>query len=797
MIQTKYKIAFAMLCSGVGFCCGAVEPYWLIYQDYGVDRIDRSRHYSSLAEACTIFTQLYADVPLSYTPFVNGPDSGGCEDDRYPASYMNVNLQRYCAPGINASDVRCIPVPIDPAPPSCGAAAGNPLIGNPISLVSTAKIESVKSDLGRRLGGWSLRYDSGRVVALNTGLASGAFGKYADLEALGDLWFSSLHRRARIYNGDHALTFSSGNARVSTYMLDAQGQRNPVSYTRSRIVYTSNSVLNYNEDDLVLDEYDRNSGLLLRSSSAAGKAITYLYSDGSTPAAIAPTPGLLISATNQLGGAISFTYVNSPLGVRLATATEAGVGTESLAYDAAGNLSSITWADGAIRKFLYELPSASWALTGIVDEKNVRKSTFGYDGAGRAVSTQSTGVGGAYSISYSTLPYYSYREWWDSYLELYFYTYDWVSGTGGRLTKPDGSVVNFTANAVVGTPRITSQTQPAGSGCAASSSSNVFDAVGNLTSSDDFNGHRTCYGYDTTTKFELSRVEGLAGGASGVACTGVLTANAVLPAGSRKVTQSWHPDWRVPTKVAEPGRITTYVYNGQPDPFNGNNAASCAPGAATLPDGKPIVVLCKKVEQATSDANGASAFSAALQAGVPNRVWQWTYDQNGQVLTETDPLGGTTTNTYYSDTTVDHTIGDLSQVSNALGQVTQFTKYNKAGLVLQSQDPNGVLTVNTYDARQRLTSQSVGGQATTYTWDAAGLLTKVTQPNGAILNYGYDAAQRLTSVSDGLGNKITYTLDAMGNRTADKVTDPMGILKAQVTRVIDALGRVQQTTGRE
>jgi uncharacterized protein RhaS with RHS repeats len=44
-------------------------------------------------------------------------------------------------------------------------------------------------------------------------------------------------------------------------------------------------------------------------------------------------------------------------------------------------------------------------------------------------------------------------------------------------------------------------------------------------------------------------------------------------------------------------------------------------------------VVCKRVEQATTDANGGQGMSAALQAGVSNRVQQWTYNQYGQVLT--------------------------------------------------------------------------------------------------------------------------------------------------------------------
>ena len=58
--------------------------------------------------------------------------------------------------------------------------------------------------------------------------------------------------------------------------------------------------------------------------------------------------------------------------------------------------------------------------------------------------------------------------------------------------------------------------------------------------------------------------------------------------------------------------------------------------------------------------------------------------------------------------------------------------------------------------------------------------------------YTYDAAHRLTQVSDGLGNKIVYTLDAMGNRTAENTYDPSGILHRTHTRVINSMDEVSQ-----
>ena len=97
------------------------------------------------------------------------------------------------------------------------------------------------------------------------------------------------------------------------------------------------------------------------------------------------------------------------------------------------------------------------------------------------------------------------------------------------------------------------------------------------------------------------------------------------------VSYQWHPTLDIKTATAEPGKLTWFVYNGQPDPFNSNIPARCAPPAAVLADGSPIAVVCKKVEQATNDANGSLGFSATLQDAVPIRTWTWSYNANGQV----------------------------------------------------------------------------------------------------------------------------------------------------------------------
>jgi YD repeat-containing protein len=149
---------------------------------------------------------------------------------------------------------------------------------------------------------------------------------------------------------------------------------------------------------------------------------------------------------------------------------------------------------------------------------------------------------------------------------------------------------------------------------------------------------------------------------------------------------------------------------------------------------------------------------------------------------------------------IGHMAGDLQSITNAAGHVTQYTQYDRAGRVRQMIDPKGVVTDTTYTPRGWISSTTVtppGGAArtTTYSYDNAGQLTGVVMPDASTLAYSYDAAHRLTGVTDAKGNTVTYTLDNMGNRVGEQVKDPQGNLQRNITRVYDALNRIQQTTG--
>jgi YD repeat-containing protein len=80
-------------------------------------------------------------------------------------------------------------------------------------------------------------------------------------------------------------------------------------------------------------------------------------------------------------------------------------------------------------------------------------------------------------------------------------------------------------------------------------------------------------------------------------------------------------------------------------------------------------------------------------------------------------------------------------------------------------------------------------------WPCCGDLTSVQLPDNSKLTYAYDTAHRLFSTTDLFGNATTNTLDALGDITLTKVTNPTATLTRQHSGVFDALGRVLQDIG--
>jgi YD repeat-containing protein len=531
------------------------------------------------------------------------------------------------------------------------------------------------------------------------------------------------------------------------------------------------------------------SGLVTRLTYSDGSN-GFLYPEGSTDPATAgplgfrspacqiayPLPpvgtvlsaGHLLCATDAFGRQVHLEYIDPTANAfdglgRVHRVLDPAGQAYTFEYDGpsgpagANNLTRITFPDNRTRVYHYNEPAQinngtactglpaglPNSLTGITDENGNRFASWTYDCQGRATSSQH--AGGA---------------------DLYVFNY----GSGSTaVADPLGTSRTIGLQGILGITYATGTSQPAASGSGTTSDSLTYDGNGNIASRTDFNGHVTTYGYDLARNLETSRTE------------------AFGTPQARTISTQWHPTFRLPARVAEPLRITTYLYNG--------DGVSCG----VMADGTTLVpgVLCSKTVQATSDATGAAGFGAT-PVGSP-RTWRYVYNQNGSVLAVDGPrtdVADVTSYAYYANDDADlGKRGNLASVTNALGFVTQILAYNAHGQPLTIVDPNGLTTTLGYDPRQRLTSRDVGGETTIYTYDNVGQLTRVTLPDTSFLSYGYDAAHRLTSISDNLGNSIAYTLDPMGNRTREDVRDPGGSLAQTRSRVYDPLNRLFQDIG--
>ena len=501
------------------------------------------------------------------------------------------------------------------------------------------------------------------------------------------------------------------------------------------------------EDADAFEEYDAN-GRLLFLRNRAGLTQQLVYSDALTPPGNAPAPGLLIQVLDAFGRSLSVTYNSDS---RVAGVVDPAGQVYSYTYNAFGNVSSVSAPDGAVRSYLYEdsqvLPRH---LTGIIDENGVRFASWTYDSAGRATSSEHAGGAQKKTLAFNSDGTTTVREY--------------VSATAYADRVYDFQTTKSLAlgTSVTGDP-----------GSAQSAASKTYDSNGFLASRVDWNGNRTNYMHDADGR-EIQRTEGLT------------SAGAPTP-GTRTITTEWHPAFRLMTRMAEPLRVTSYVYNGD----GGMQCGVKADG--TLVPG----VLCARTVQATSDVDGSQGLSAT-PAGAP-RTWQYTYDANGRVLTINGPrtdVADVTTHSYYANDDADPgKRGNLATITNAAGHVTEITAYNAHGQPTTIVDPNGLTTTLAYDLRQRLGSRTVGGETTSYAYDGVGQLVRVTLPDGSFLGYSYDAAHRLTGMQDNLGNRIAYTLDLMGNRVQERVFDPASNLAQMRSRVYSNLNRLVQEIG--
>jgi RHS repeat-associated protein len=234
------------------------------------------------------------------------------------------------------------------------------------------------------------------------------------------------------------------------------------------------------------------------------------------------------------------------------------------------------------------------------------------------------------------------------------------------------------------------------------------------------------------------------------------------PRGNSIIADTYYPDGRLMSETDALGHTFQYAYD-----------LEARMTVVTNPDGGIVTTV--------RDEQG----NVVSQTDPLSRTTRYSYDDNNNVLSETDALEHTTLYTYDSN-------GNQTSVTNPLGQIS-YTAYNQYGGPTSSTDAFGNVQTVSYDAHFLPASldDSLGTLAG-FQYDSSGNLLAHTDANSKMTAYMYDTCGNKLSETDPLGNATTYTYDQLGHALTR--TDPLG----NTTQYsYDALGRVLTETDPE
>ncbi|MDL2357800.1 MAG: DUF6531 domain-containing protein, partial [Pseudomonadota bacterium] len=712
-----------------------------------------------------------AMMQCKYEHFLGQPDGGSW----YGTTILNCTPEYVVrSPGVCVKRNEAPPPPAPPPPGGCGSGGGGgggggpgAAAGNPVQIASGAKVQT-ETDL---VAGPSdaLRIDrTYRSLRKNwSGQSAGvgwSFSFDRDFTIDRGLYNSSLPSVAGSFGDGSAFAFLpnlTGGTFVSRYDKSLSLRALSGAYDDWLLTTADGRIERYKKINAVFK--------MVSAHSADGHSATYSYDTENRLIHISDSSGRTVKISWHGGevetidgpnGGVRYEYEQAPVDGQAAI--------EGMARLEAVHFHNRDGVVTASRRYYYEHEGNRYLLTGITDENGARFATYAYNDFAAVVLSEHAGGAQRYRFDYS-------------------------NASARRITDPLGTERVLSVSYFPDTRgRITAESQPAGAGCSAGASARTYSVDGELESSTDFNGLKTCFASDSVRGLETRRIAGLPASMSCPAGAGDISSKS-----ARAISTQWHPDWALKSAVAEANRITTYVYNGERGADG--QVAHCA-GDATLPNGKPIAVMCSATIQATTDNNGALGF-AATRTGAA-RTWQYTYNGAGQLLTRTGPADASgnidaTRLAYYADATASHAVGDLASATNGAGEATQFLAYSEDGLATAIKQANGQTIRLEYGPRQRIAASSVEdgngvAERTQYRYDDAGQLLDVLAPDGSSTSYTYDAAHRMTELRDGAGNTVHFTLDNMGNVTHQEVRGAGGDLATQSQRTFDALNRLQK-----
>ncbi|WP_338339866.1 RHS repeat-associated core domain-containing protein [Xanthomonas euvesicatoria] len=479
------------------------------------------------------------------------------------------------------------------------------------------------------------------------------------------------------------------------------------------------------------------------SFDAKGKLISRMAEDGSGLAYAYNARGRLQSITSLQGRSIQLVYANDSDDALITGIVSGGVQLASYGYDQQ-RLVTVTYADGKGRTYHYEDTRFPRHLTGVTTEDGQRFSTFTYDDAGRAISSQHAG-----GVDGVTLVYLS---------------------TGTAVTDALGNTVDYTMTTAGGeSPKIASVARSDGA-MRYAYYDQATDYRRRLSAVTDRRGVQTRHGYSELTENGVDINVHTVQEAFGLPQARTTTTRTT--AGSNRMLS-----------IQSAGRTISYIRNERLQPIQVSTIGATsserrdvaysyceASDVAAADSTCPVLGYLKSIDGPRTDIDDRTTYN------------YYPIDAAG-CQTGTGPCP--------------YRKGDLRQTINARGQIRENLSYDAAGRVLSAVDENGVLTDYSYHPRGWLASTTVHGagsaqnRVTTFEYWPTGLVKRIIQPDGTYTAFVYDQAQRLTDVTDTLGNSVHYVLDNAGNRLEEQTKDAQGALTRSLSRIYNQLGQLK------
>ncbi|SFV04491.1 RHS repeat protein [Pseudoduganella namucuonensis] len=452
-----------------------------------------------------------------------------------------------------------------------------------------------------------------------------------------------------------------------------------------------------------------NGGYIQSATDVTGAVLTFSYLDGTKVGRV----------TNPAGQFIQLTYGGNG---RVSTVRDTAGGIWTYAYNGAGMLVKVTSPGTApdIREYLYEAADGT-LLTGL------------------KINGQ----------RYSRYSYYADRRVKESGLESGEEKETFEYGANQtKVTDLRGQPVTYGFVPIQGALKISSVSRAATGTCAAASARTVYDGLGYVDYTLDWNGNKTDYTFDVAGKL-------------------VSVTNAANTAHAATMAHTWSGDEIVQTEFRGAGN-TAYA----------------------------------KVNYAYQAGLIKSETWTDLKSSATRQlIYGYTTYPNNTIATRTVtrvlPEGNVTATIKYD------TLGNIVSTTNYLGQQQSWSNHNALGLAGRHIDLNGIATDFGYDPKGNLIRQTQhlpnGDRVTTFTYNNNRQLTDVSYADGRVDRYRYNISGRLEKIGDAAQRFATLALDVPKNtyrKSSERRTPGTGSVPVIVpdgqfssTTVLDSLGR--------